>query len=207
MRAHHGDLLPRLLGGENGLVAHPLPCLPVRARRVSDPGPAPSLPGVPDMVHVPLLENDRAVQIVLPVGLVGGTKDDQGFAPLDTIFALNQGDAFLGSPGEPHSVVVAFLQNGDVEAGSEITSQHRILWVFDPAGRCLARRLVLVIGLGHGQQKHPQQGHYQQVLHRMAPSIIPFPLDHPNLGLRGHDPGQVETCCLVQLPVFVHRQG
>src|SRR5262249_1010466 len=50
MRAHDGHLLPRILGGQDWLVARPLPGLAIRARRVPNRGLALGLAGVPQVV-------------------------------------------------------------------------------------------------------------------------------------------------------------
>src|SRR5262245_1783380 len=151
VRAHDGHLLPRLVSGENGLVAPPLPGLPVLAGGKPDPRLAPCLSRIPHLVAVAVLEDDRAVDIVLPIGLTVGAEDDDGLAPPDAILAFDQGNAFLGSPREPQAVGVALLQNGDVEAGSQIAAQNRVLRVFDPSGRRLRGRCVRFVGPDTGQ--------------------------------------------------------
>ena len=103
----------------------------------------------------------------------------------------------------PPEVTIAFLHNGDVEGGSKIPPEHRALRMFDLIGLCLARRFVLFIGLGYSQQKHPGQGLHQQGLHRLAPQIITFPLDPPDLDIRHHDHGQPERSSLVKPLVLV----
>src|SRR5262249_9042062 len=90
VRTHHRYFLPRLFCDENRLVTHSFPRLPILARGISDPRLASCLPCVPHLVAVAILENNWAIHIILPIGLVVGAKDDHGFAPLDTIIALNQ---------------------------------------------------------------------------------------------------------------------
>src|SRR5262249_33935319 len=139
------------VSGENGLVAPPLPGLPVLAGGKPDPRLAPCLSRIPHLVAVAVLEDDRAVHIVLPIGLTVGAEDDDGLAPPDAILAFDQGNAFLGSPREPQAVGVALLQNGDVEAGSQIAAQNRVLRFVDPSGRRLRGRCVRFVGPDTGQ--------------------------------------------------------
>src|SRR5262249_52592950 len=70
VRTHHGGLLPGLFRDEDGLVALALPRLPVLAGGVADPRLAPGLPRVPHLVAVAVPDDDRAVEIVLPIRLV-----------------------------------------------------------------------------------------------------------------------------------------
>src|SRR5262249_10142873 len=115
------------------LVAHPCPGLAIRAGGIADPRLAPCLPRVPHLVALAVLDDDRAVHVVFPIRLGVGSKDNHRLAPLDAILALDQRNAFLGSPGEPPAVGVTFLEHGDVEASSEIATEYRVLRVFHPA--------------------------------------------------------------------------
>src|SRR6516162_5545954 len=100
---------------------------------MADPRFSSCLPGVPHLITVAILDDDGSVQIVLPIGLFVRTEDDNRLAPANAILALDQGNAFLGPPGEPHSVGIALFENGDVEAGSKIATEDWILRVFHPA--------------------------------------------------------------------------
>src|SRR5262249_6008838 len=160
---------------------------------IADPRPAPCLSGIPHVIAVAVLEDDRAVQVIFPIGLLVGTKDDHRLAPLDAILAFDQGDAFLVSPGEPHAVDVALLQNRDVEAGSEVAAKNGVLLVFDPSGSRLGERRVRFIGADNGQQEWPNQ-EYDQRLHRWLRRLplvrrinIPPNTISLDIGTSGHD--------------------
>ena len=84
---------PRLLRRQHRLVAQPLPGLAVLAGGVADPGFAPGLAGVPHAVQAAVLEDDGAVDLILPAGLLVGAKDDGRLAPGQAVLALGQGDA------------------------------------------------------------------------------------------------------------------
>jgi hypothetical protein len=52
---------------------------------------------------------------------------------VNSVGALHQGNAFFGSPREPHPVFVAFSQQGYVEANAEIAAEDGIVSIFAPA--------------------------------------------------------------------------
>src|ERR1700722_483254 len=98
VRTHHGHFLPRLFRRKNRFVALTFPHFAVLAGGISNPRLASCLPGIPHLIKVAVLDDDRTIEILLPIGLILGTKDDHRFAPLDAILAFNQGNAFLWSP-------------------------------------------------------------------------------------------------------------
>ena len=70
VRTHDGNLFPRLFGGKNRIVARTLPRFPILAGGIANLGLASYLPGIPHLVAAAVLADNRAVQLVLPIGLV-----------------------------------------------------------------------------------------------------------------------------------------
>ena len=134
MRTHDSHFLPRLFRGKHRLIALPFPRLAVGAGRVTDPGMAFGLAGIPQVIAIVALDDCRTVEVLLPAGLGARSQHDHRLAPVDAVGAFDQREAFLWPPREPHAVGVAFLQDGDVEAGAEVAAQHGIAGVFPPAG-------------------------------------------------------------------------
>ena len=90
--------------------------------------------------------------------LVVGAEDDDRLGPLDAVLALDQGDALLRSPGEPHAVGVALLENGDVEAGAEVAAEHRVLGRLHPAGGRLGSNLSCPRAWESIHKRNPKTG-------------------------------------------------
>src|SRR5262249_60253086 len=98
-------------------------------------------PRGPHLLALAFFVAGRAVEIPPPIRLVVGAEDVLGPAPPDAVVALDQGEAFLRPPREPHPVGVSLLENGDVEAGSETAAEDRVVGVLHPAGGSLGRRV------------------------------------------------------------------
>src|ERR1035437_8161991 len=135
VRAHDGNLLPRLLRRQHRAVTHALPGGAVETSGVTDGRMAFGLASVPEVVAILTFQDDRAVDVVLPAGLLPGAEDDSGWlapmeavpapagllpgaeddsgwlAPMEAVPAFDQGHARLWPPGEPHAVQFAFLQD------------------------------------------------------------------------------------------------
>ena len=68
------------------------------------------LAGVPEVVAILTFQDDRAVDVLLPAGLLSGAEDNLGrLAPMEAIPAFDYGQALLRPPREPHPIPVALL--------------------------------------------------------------------------------------------------
>ena len=93
------------------------------------------LAGVPEVVAILALQDDRAVDVVLPAGLLPRAEHDAGrLAPVEAVPAFDQRHALLGPPREPHPVAAAFPQDGDVKAGAVLAAHDGIAFILGPAG-------------------------------------------------------------------------
>src|SRR5689334_23208291 len=98
------------------------------------------LAGVPHVVTIRFLDDDGAVDVLLPIGLVGWTQDDRRrVGPVDPVGAFDEGDAFAGTPGEVHAISVPLLQERNIEAGAQFPAQNGIIRELGPAGGSVLR--------------------------------------------------------------------
>ena len=116
-----------------------------------------------------------------------------GSLHVDAVLAFDQGDAFLRSPGEPHPVRVAFLQHGNVEAGSQSAAEDRVPRMLDPpVGRArLACCRLIDRDCGAGKGSHKE--HRQDRFHTYRASFLRFTSDscgifQPSASTNGSSP-------------------
>ncbi len=137
---HHGKvLLPRLIEGQDWLIAHALPRHAIRTCRVADPRVAVTcsglhLAGVPHVIGIAFLQHTGPVDVVFPTRLLTWTEHNlRRLAPVDAILALDQRHSLLRPPGKPHAVGVVHSQHGNVKTGAVSSAHHRIPLKLFPA--------------------------------------------------------------------------